>query len=249
MWTDLLRERDPIGFNLHSQKPQLADQYIEALENGNMQIVVDIVNRYVDIRDELCIRWAECVVNGGKRDWLTCLNNEEKMVIALYGLSEAEQEIIKNDIAHTQDKQQRQQKLNDYAFQNLKRLLDKRISLYSDTAKDLIEAARKENIAIMPLGAGGPGAVLIAISVEPDVLEKFLESQGLTELEEEDIERIINGTGILRGYVPFRISNEPIKIEGFGQLPGVVVPKILSSDYYWYDEDYGKFAPGECPVF
>ncbi|MDP3790372.1 MAG: hypothetical protein Q8R48_08250, partial [Candidatus Omnitrophota bacterium] len=209
MWTDLIRD-DTVGFELHSRKLALADKYIKALMAKDMATVVDVINEYVDIRDELQRRWFTlALMPDGERP-----SYADKYKVAL-----ETDEVLMAYYAEY-----------GYGVRN--------ISPYSDSAKDLIQAARAEGIAIMPLGAGGPGANMIAISSEPDVLRNFLEIQDLSELNEPDAQAIIHGTGTLKGYMPFKIGREPVQITGFGDLgiasPSKPIPHI-------YNEISGEF--------
>jgi hypothetical protein len=81
-------------------------------------------------------------------------------------------------------------------FENEGRLEELReVSLYSSgPIGELIKNAREAGIAIMPLGAGGPGANLIAVSSKGQKhLTEFMESQGLGKLDEEEARQIIRG--------------------------------------------------------
>jgi hypothetical protein len=57
MWTDLLRERDEIGFGLHQEKLGLTSQFTKALEEGDFKTASEVTQRYVRIRDALVKRW------------------------------------------------------------------------------------------------------------------------------------------------------------------------------------------------
>jgi len=233
MWMDLLREQDPEGLKLYDEVRGLAQEFTQALRRAQstkdpktMETVVDIANKQLDVRDALCRRWAECLVSEGKVSWLERMGKSEKEAIALYGLTAEE----RRDFDYSD--------INASAIKNLHRFLIAETSLYSDSARELIEAARKRGIALIPLGAGGPGANLIAISSRPGILKDFLTSQGLGELNEAEVKRVVSGTGTLKGFMPFRISNEPIKFIGFKEL-GLTEPALpIQAEY---SEETAKF--------
>ena len=249
MWTDLLRE-DKKGFELHGRKPALTEQYINGLKNHDMTAVIDAVDKYVDIRDELCRRWAEAVLNEGKRSWLLKMEARDKAAIAVYGRSQNERETVeiflKEIVAQQEllgalrkgnlpeiDRLSVESKikeltgqLDELALKNLEALYRMKTSLYSDSSKELIKAARKQGIAVMPTGAGGPGANLIVIAPQgKQQLEAFLKEQDLPELTDEGVEKIMNGTGVLRGYMPLRVGRTPMKFTGFKEI-GITPPTL-----------------------
>jgi hypothetical protein len=244
MWTDLLREKDRIGVALHSEKLGLTARYIQALKDKDVQAVVEIVNRYVDIRDELCRRWAECVLNEEKQDWLYRLDAQDREVIALYGFSQRDDRIVEDFIRlNPDDGQFNTNNLNTAALIILTDIYEKRISLYTDTAKDLIAAARKQGIAVMPLGAGGPGANLVTISSKgKQHLEQFFAGMDLPELTDWHVRSIITGTGTLKGYMPFKIGKEPIQFKGFEEL-GLQSPALpVPAEYIESDAVFATFV-------
>lgn len=260
MWTDLLRENDKEGVALHTEKLGLADRYIDAMRRKDLKTVAEVTNRYVDIRDRLCIRWAECVVNEGKRAWLERLEAGDRGTLAYYGLSDEVREkmdllvtTIKKDIywlAHPSetaigsDELKRRldksnKEINENAMANLKTLLEKRISIYSDSSKELIAAARAKGCAIMPLGAGGLGATCVFIAPEGiSQVKEICNPIGIMQITEEEASSIIRGTGELKGYMPFKVGREPIKFTGFDKL-GLESPAMPVSAVY--SEKTGKF--------
>ena len=63
MWTDLLRDKDEIGLPLHQEKLGLTARYAQALKDGDFKTAVETINRYVDIRDQLCLRWINLMLD------------------------------------------------------------------------------------------------------------------------------------------------------------------------------------------
>jgi len=219
MWTDMLLEDDEAAVALLSRTVDLATRYIWGMRTAHMDVVAETMNQYVDIRDELCRRWAKSVIEGGREDLLKRLEAEDKETIAFYGLTDREKAIVKEKMSEggTTD-------LYYYALKNLARMHADSISLYSDTSKQFIEAARREGIAVMPMGAGGPGAMLIAISpAGKDHLTSFFRKQGMKELTDEKIKKGMDGTGLIRGYLPLRIGKESMRLNGFTEL-GLSLP-------------------------
>lgn len=123
---------------------------------------------------------------------------------------------------------------------------------YLGPARALIMKAREYGIAIMPLGAGGPGANNVAISPDKETLERFLREQGLEEVTDakaQEMRSVIRGTAAdgtpltgehtLKGYMPFKMSSEPAKATSDWEKLGVKLPaqpmKVL------YDEATGRF--------
>ena len=107
------------------------------------------------------------------------------------------------------------------------------ISPYTlDPIASLVAAAKKENIAVMPLGAGGPGANCIAVSaLGADHLAKFFASHSIEKLQDDVARKIVRGDAslkdqksVLRGYLPLEVGNGALKISGFSTLTGVRPP-------------------------
>jgi glycine hydroxymethyltransferase len=122
---------------------------------------------------------------------------------------------------------------------------------YWKGAKEIILEARTAGIAIMPLGAGGPGSNMIAISAKAGVLREFFERHGYQEINEDVARGIIRGTGVLKGYLPLTVSNEPVQVRGFQEL-GLTPPAMPMR--VQYDESTGRFANvaqsmGDLPEF
>jgi phosphoglucomutase len=228
MWADLLRDKDEVGFSLHQEKLGLTAQYTQALKEGNFEKAVAAINRYVDIRDQLCLRWINLM-----------LDAHQGKDVPDYAQGYARKVF---DEAHPEYKDY---KLVREMYAKHGEAL-REISLYTlDPIARVVRAARKEGIAIMPLGAGGPGANLIAVSSKGQKhLRRFFESQGLSELTEEAARKIIQGTGVLKGYMPFRAGDEPLQLKGFKEL-GLDEPQKASAVIY--NQEDGSFTKPTNP--
>ncbi|MDD5527324.1 MAG: hypothetical protein PHE11_07990, partial [Candidatus Omnitrophica bacterium] len=234
MWTDLLRYKDTIGIKLHEEKLGLTDRFTKAIQEGDWDEVVSNMRRYVEIRDELTKRWLNLMFDA-----------KEGKEVPEYA-QEFVRKAYSDDEAYS-DFRVLRQILNEYAEESGKGETGavewmRRASLYTlDPISSLVAAAAARNIAVMPLGAGGPGANLIAISAEGwKDLEGFLQSQGLQELTNEMAGRVIKGTGELRGYMPFKMGAEPLEYKGFKEL-GLRLPR--GGRKVVYDRIEGVFTP------
>jgi galactokinase/mevalonate kinase-like predicted kinase len=231
MWTDLLRYEDKVGLELHSRKLKLAAEYAKALQEGNFDIVASTINQYVDIRDQLCRRWMELVVGHhlGRQvpgyvteHFVDKVVNPENQWYEFYAP-------VRKALAHMDEV---------LAAAQTRSIIEsieeetKNISFYTlGPIGELIKAARAEGIAIMPLGAGGPGANLIAVSSKGNAhMAQFFEKKGIERFTEEkarQAKEIIYGEkekGTLKGYIPFKVGREPLKITGFNELKDVQLP-------------------------
>jgi len=202
IWTDLLRDKDPVGLELHNEKLGLTDKYTQFLTEGDYSRVVECVSRYVEIRDELCCRWVKLM--------LSAKNGQN---VPEYAKKYAEKVFDKNNSWYS-DNEPIRKILDQYGEKS------DSMSLYSlEPIASLISDGKKHQIALMPLGAGGPGSNLFAISPNGrEHLEKFLHANDLSEIIEDEARKIVRGSGILKGYIPFKSSVDPLKIEGFKQL-------------------------------
>jgi len=209
MWTDLLRDGDEIGVTLHKEKITLAARYAKGLKESNIQEVIRATNRYVEIRNMLCLRWINLM-----------LDAYQNKGTPEYAYKYAQK------VLNPQNP--------DYKYYELIRKLYKkygenlrRISLYTlGSMAGTIKMSKEKGFAMMPLGAGGPGSVLMAVSPSSDQsLKSFLESQEIYEMNEKKATSIIRSTGTLKGYLDFRVGKEKIAFEGFEKL-GLKIPKL-----------------------
>ena len=208
MWTDLLRDKDEIGLPLHQEKLGLTARYAQALKDGDFKTAVETINRYVDIRDQLCLRWINLM-----------LDAEQSKAVPGYAKEYARKVFNKKYPEYEDNKVVREMyKEHEGALRTM--------SFYTlEPIAGLVMAARGQGIAIMPLGAGGPGANLIAVSPKGiGHLKKFLRKKGLDELTGEEVTKIIRGTGTLKGYMTFKVGRRPLIFSSFKKL-GLNLPQ------------------------
>ncbi|MCK4912773.1 MAG: hypothetical protein KAS05_03520, partial [Candidatus Omnitrophica bacterium] len=203
MWTDLLRDKDEIGLPLHQEKLPATVTFAKALKEGDFLAAYLEVVKYVQRRDQLCRRWLSLAIDAHKEiDGLAAHAYKYARKVWDSGHSDYEEfELVRNMYEQMGDEL-------------------KNVSLYTlDPIENLIREALKYGIAIMPLGAGGPGANLMAISVKGvEHMKAFLEGRNIKLLDEEEVRLIMRGTGELKGYMPFKTGKGPLKIAGFREL-------------------------------
>jgi len=229
MWLDLLRDRDEIGFPLHKEKLSLTAIYADALKAADFPTVVKTINSYVDIRNDLVARWFNLMLDAHQgKDVSSCAARYARKVFDENNSYYFHYKIIRTLYEEHEDKLRN---IRLYTFEPIDRFLN---------------AGRYEGVAVMPLGAGGPGANCVAISAKGrQDLKQFLESQGLDEINEENASAIIRGTGTLKGYFPFKVGMEPLVFNGFQEL-GYQVPKAPEiSSHFVSDILDGKIIPIE----
>jgi hypothetical protein len=233
MWTDLLRDGDAVGFPLHEEKLELTQRYTRALNGSDFATVVECIFRYVEIRDALCLRWLSLAIDAhNHRAGLPAHAHEyeNKMFSGSgYGV------------------------LRDLYERHGDRL--RGTSPYTlEPIASLLAAAKREGIAVMPLGAGGPGANCVAVSARgAQDLERFFSGRGIDRLHDHAARMIVRGdpslkdqTVVLRGYLPLVVGREPLKILGFDQLEGVRLPDgPLDAEYDPETGLLGIIHPGE----
>jgi len=217
MWVDLLRF-DSVGRELHRQKISLANQYAKALNEGDFKTIFEVLNRYVDIRDALTMRWVNLMMDAKIGRDVSATPYAKEFVRKVFEPSSPEE---------SKDYQVISDLYNELeAKGNLEQLRE--VSLYSvDPISSLIKKSREAGIAIFPLGAGGLGSNMMAVSsMGLDYMRKFFEETGINEITDAIAAKIVNGTGILKGYMPFKIGREGVQINGFDSLPDVVQPAL-----------------------
>ncbi|MDD5136693.1 MAG: hypothetical protein PHN63_05040, partial [Candidatus Omnitrophica bacterium] len=204
MWTDLLRDEDAIGAPLHRGKLALTAKYAQALKAKDFKTAVEMINQYVDTRDKLCLRWMNLMLDA----------HEGKKEVPEYA-KRYESDVFDEKSPRYKDYDVIRRMLADKGGEFLRST-----SLYTlDPIASLVKKARKHGITIMPLGAGGPGANLIAISsVGSKHLRDFLKHEGVAELNDAAARAVVHGDGLLRGYIPFKVGKDPIKFNGFKDL-------------------------------
>jgi galactose mutarotase-like enzyme len=234
MWTDLLRNNDSIGLPLHEEKLQATANFTKALKEGDFDTVVREVSAYTERRDKITKRWLVLAIDALKNMIASGQIADPKSgLFVASGSAEFKNvpEYAYNYCKKVWDKDYEKGKYYE-EYEMIRDMYKqygdnlKEMSLYSlDPIDTLVKEALKEGIAIMPLGAGGPGANLMAVSskgLEP--MKAFFESHGINEFNEDKARSIIRGTGELKGYLPFKVGKEPLKIAGFDQL-GLKLPE------------------------
>ncbi|MFA5159561.1 MAG: hypothetical protein WC484_03535, partial [Candidatus Omnitrophota bacterium] len=231
MWTDLLEDGDPVGFFLHSQKLVLAQRYVEALSRKEMKTVIETVNAYVDIRDALQRRWLRLAMHPENaiemtQQEITELGIEKTAFDGAQLRANAEKYargLVTDEV------------LRQYHAKFGEKLAE--ISLYTQSldpesvedGRRLIDAARKREIAIMPLGAGGPSANMIAIAENEEDIEKFFAEYGISVFDEIEARKIVrgevSGEHTLRGYLPLKVGREGVSFNGLDHLTNVQRPE------------------------
>lgn len=229
MWTDLLRDRDSVGLSLHKKKPALVERYTRSLQKKDFETAVAVINRYVDIRDALARRWINLALDA----------REGKDVSPAGEILPAYAHRYSSNVFDERNTRFKDCEIIRSFYHNQRESL-RSTSFYTlSPIAELLKEARGEGIALMPLGAGGPGANLIGISpLGKKHLQDFLEKRGLPMLTEEGARSIIRGTGTLKGYMPFKVGKEPLLIEGFEKL-GLVLPQ--QPHRCFYDEESATF--------
>jgi|GEM_PF-1209042 len=203
LWGDLLKDKDAEAMPLFRQLVVNAHEYMEALARKDMATVVEVVNREVDIRNALHKRWLTLAMMSARE--------QPEYARKYTQLLNTHPLLIKY-----------RQIYGDSLSDN---------SPYAREVRDLIEAGRKEGIALMPLGQGGPGTVLIAISSQPNVLQNFLERQGYGAFPGKGEDP--------KGYAPLKITNKRVELRGFKEL-GLTEPAAPSEAVY--SQLTGKFS-------
>ena len=212
MWTDLLRDRDAIGFPLHEEKLGLTQRYTDALRATDFATTVACIFRYVEIRDALCRRWLSLAIDAHNQ---------------VAGLP-----------AHAREYESKM--FSGSGYEVLRDLYERHgdrlrgVSPYTlEPIASILAAAKREDIAVMPLGAGGPGANCVAVSARgAQHLQRFFSGHGIEKLQDHVARMIVRGdpslkdqTVVLRGYLPLVVGREPLKILGFDRLDGVRLPE------------------------
>lgn len=230
IWTLLLEDSDEIGYALHAKKPRLTAEFTKALQDKDFETATAIVKEYVEIRNKLIERWFGLVLayaalrNGESVD----LNDRERELAEKYW----KLVFVEED--------------NKYykGFALVRELYEKHnkdlvnVKLYALGAEELLEKALEKGIAIMPLGGGGPGANMFALSAHgAEYIKKFFRDNDINEKSDDEVRAIMNGTGELKCFLPFRIGVEPLEVIGFGNRK-----KPKKGIAMHYDQQTGVFV-------
>ena len=227
MWTDLLVYGDLIGFPLHEEKLGVTARYIEALEKGDFKAAAEASIRYVEIRDLVCKRWLQLAIDAH--------NKVKELPEYAY---EYEKKVFDED-----SPEYKNYELIREMYKNMGDNL-KKVSFYTlDPIGRLVKDGIEKGIAFMPVGAGGPGANVFAMSAkETDHIREFLKTRQIYELTENVARNIIRGSTWqeLKGYMPLEIGREPLKFIGFEKLE-LELPEPPQKVIY--NEKDGTFIP------
>ncbi|MFH0753149.1 MAG: hypothetical protein V2A70_01120 [Candidatus Omnitrophota bacterium] len=207
MGRDLLADMDPVGLKLYRERIQLAHQFAAALKARDMQGVIDSMNRYMDIRDELNFRWFELA--------LMPEGSPERPSYADRYAAFLKQDPVLSD------------------FYNTYKDGLKKISLYSFYSEDVVAKAKQNNIGLFMVGGGGSNTNAVAVANTPEELQRFLKENGIGLFNIAEAQKITRGSGLLKGYIPFRIGGalsfgEAFEAYGF-DLPEFPVAATLKN--------------------
>jgi len=282
MWTDLLDDGDPESQPVLRRMKELSTLYAKGLLQSDLVEAVKVINEFVDLRVEMGHRWLHLILQASK-------NVEKVLGVPAWkaigeqnaSLTELQQKFKENNVP--QEGLRYAFRVWDAAdatffeFESVRLLyedLDKKKELHKFTSNDfyvygpvvqLLAATRaKGDIAVMPLGAGGPGANLIAMTSNSRgvaYLQEVLAEGGITQLDEEEVAAIVQGTGTIRGWMPFTYgatpwnstveAHVPAELQGDQQLNAEVQQLVQAikanrpSPAVWatYDQRSGHITP------
>lgn len=201
MGGDLANDRDPVGLRLYQERVVLSHQFAQALLERDMKKVIKIVNRYMDIRDEINYRWFElALMKSGTPGRPGYADKYAKFL--------QEDPILKGFLEEFGD--------------NLRT-----ISLYSHYSKDIIASAKKHRIGLFMVGGAGSNANAVAFAENKADLKNFLRENDLNLFDREEATRIARGTGVLKGFMPFKIGGSIEFSDEFTQY-GLKLPSLPS---------------------
>jgi hypothetical protein len=219
MWTDILEYEDPIGLPEVWIQAALTQEGMDALMAGDISTYVDKLIRYVQARQNVERRWILLAIDYHEGDART------RKQLPWYARNFADRMFSGTDkdfdmVRDTYLKEEAKGKGNGrrYFEQN---------SLYTkDDIGTLVTEGIKEGVAIFPLGAGGPGAMCIAVSKKgKEHLVAFLQQHDVGEMDREEATKIVRGEGVyattevkLKGYLDFEVGEEPLQVRGFDIL-------------------------------
>ena len=198
-WTDGIEDADPFIRGRHLDNVRLTSEYVEAFNKGDWDGMAVALNQYVKNRDQNTLRWLNVVLDyhQGHRDGLPAyVENWYRRVFVEEGNEHYEAfQAVRDLIAEHGDK-----------IRNM--------SLYTfEPIATEAAAARELDMALFPLGAGGPGTLSILLAPEglADLRRRFLDPRGLTELTRDAARRAMTeqGTHHQRGFIPYSVGMEP----------------------------------------
>ncbi|MCL4406441.1 MAG: hypothetical protein M1586_02320 [Patescibacteria group bacterium] len=205
IWTDLLQDKDEVGLLLHRQKIDLTWRYIAGLRSGDFKSVRQTLQQYMEIRDALCRRWFSLAIDA-EENIREVPDYAKKYAAAAF--HSGMYKIVGNFYKRHGDK------LRDH-------------SLYTwGPISDWARKGEAAGIVLFPLGAGGPGTSIVAVSEHgTDYIRNFFETNGIYFFEEQKALAAIHGSDEykgreveVKGHMPFKIGNDGIQLHGLTEL-------------------------------
>eukprot|EP01052_Picozoa_sp_SAG31_P002275 SAG31_NODE_79_length_27235_cov_6.268868_4_plen_302_part_00 len=227
MWTQLLIDKDPSCEVVLARMKELSGIFPLAASRGDMKACVRAMDEFVELRVGMGARFMELVV-AGMQTLATTLSIGAVAFHKQWTAAESEdiRELAQNDVAahcaamvwdptmpefqdlsavraacaekHTAGKLEEVTSTDFYVFGPAKALLR--------------DARSRGDIAVMPLGAGGPGANLMVLTSNPlarTYIESFLASHGIHKMKHAEVETIVASSGIMQGWMPVEIGMDP----------------------------------------
>ena len=271
---------DPVGARYHYAKLD----FIKDMRTGLIIHDITLVNKgnmgYVGARDSLSLREAAKITGYGLEPGISAqperlkdYSISDKIGLATFALDDAGKKRVEDKTLLISEKEKQGQyikngdiaKLDALVIQNLKRLVEKNISLYSNHAKALFEAIKEEmaddpelSMSAFPTGAGGDGTIITLWSSRGiEHIEDFLARRlNIERFNPKEIVHITTqpaGEGeILKGWMPFEVGEIGTTIK-LGRMAlkeaaekGFVVPE--ASPMVHWDEETGRVMPVETPL-
>ncbi|MFH1258354.1 MAG: hypothetical protein ABII74_00825 [Elusimicrobiota bacterium] len=221
IWLDLVEDKE--SQNKYAKMADLGIAYTQALKKGDFKAVTETVKEYVEIRDWLCQRWMNLMLDA----------MEDKDGAPEYAYKYLEKFS------------------NDPDYQTVKDLWNsgadlRNINLYTYGIKEIIEEAWQEGIAIMPIGPGGMNSPYVAVSSKAEKedslkhLKEFFAKKGLSDLSN-------NPKSSPKGYLlQIDVTEKHFEISGLqGELKPPLAPYTV---FYHPNQEVTKDINSKKPV-
>ncbi|GEM_PF-3562980 len=173
-WTFFFDNEDPQTVDLESRELELAHSYAEAMRRKNIPQVIASLREYADIRDEITLRGINLAFDaheGKQIEGDRARQLAEQLADLIFRRSNDPEDVFARQFAPLRELYER--------ADASRRQLVRESSLYTWGLTPEIRAYAKEhNIAIFPLGAGGPGANLEIVAQTPEAFGPFFERFG-----------------------------------------------------------------------
>ena len=98
------------------------------------------------------------------------------------------------------------------------------VGYMDEYSEPLFEKIRAAGGGFMPAGAGGIGAVCIVYLPEDIDADQFFQQNGMPLFDAAQAERIKEAGGTLKGYLPFKASDDPLQLSSGWEKIGVKQP-------------------------